>query len=57
MYAHTRWHADGLRWLGSLLVRLADRLERAATIAAAVHAGQAEEEIEETRRRLASPFY
>ena len=57
MYAHTRWHADGLRWLGSLLVRLADRLERAATIAAAAHARQAEEEIEETRRRLASPFY
>jgi hypothetical protein len=34
MYAHARWHAEGLRWLGSILMRIADRLERASIAAA-----------------------
>ena len=57
MYARMRWHADGLRWLGSLLVLLADRLERAATMSAAVRARQPDEEIDEIRRRIATRYY
>jgi hypothetical protein len=29
MYTTTRWHAEGLRWIGTLFLGAADYLERA----------------------------
>jgi hypothetical protein len=55
VYAHIRWPADGLRWLGSLLLLLADRLERAAIVEASAPAR--DERIDECRSRIASRYY
>ncbi|MGZ5037835.1 MAG: hypothetical protein ACXWG1_14985 [Usitatibacter sp.] len=33
MYANTPWHAEGLRWIGSLFTAAAEHIERAAIAA------------------------
>jgi hypothetical protein len=58
VYAHSRWHAEGLRWIGSLLLLAADRLERAAI--AAAHPEPApihDEPVDEVRQRILSRYY
>jgi hypothetical protein len=57
MYANKRWHADGLRWLGSLLLGAADYLERARIVDAPweplpPHPVRADDSLDEMRARI-----
>jgi hypothetical protein len=62
VYANTRWHADGLRWLGSLLLGAADYLERAPIDDAPceplpAHLARADDCLDEVRARIHSRYY
>ena len=62
MYDHVRWHAEGLRWIGSLFNDFAERLERvsiAATPCEPVPADRRrdEDDIDEVRRRVYSRYF
>jgi hypothetical protein len=57
MYANPRWHADALRWLGSLLLGAADYLERAPIDGSPceplpAHLAHADESLDEVRARI-----
>lgn len=61
MYGHARWHAEGLRWIGSVLQAAADRIERASIAAAPCEPAPAERRhddlVDEVRLRIQSRYY
>ncbi|HEY4998042.1 MAG TPA: hypothetical protein VII36_02810 [Usitatibacter sp.] len=62
MHDHAPWHAEGLRWIGSLLQAAADRIERASIAAAPCEPAPADRRrdddlVDEVRLRIQSRYY
>ena len=61
MYTQARWPAEGLRWIGSLLLRAAERIERTAArddlADAPLIDRLPDERIDDARSRLYSRYF